>query len=91
MVKRRGIRTDPYGTTVLRCHNLLRLLLLVGRVKLQLPTSSMIMQTMCLSGSNHSNLQVQPRIPYSVVGCCEIDKHSSGLLSKRAILDGLHQ
>jgi len=30
-------------------------------------------------------------MPYSVVGCCEIDKHSSGLLSRKAILDVLCQ
>jgi len=31
-------------------------------------------------------------VPYSVVGCCEVDKHSSGLLFKRkAILDVLSQ
>ena len=28
-------------------------------------------------------------VPYSVVGCCEVDKHSSGLLSHKAILDVL--
>ena len=31
-------------------------------------------------------------VPYSVVGCCEVDKHSSGLLfSRKAILDVLCQ
>jgi len=31
-------------------------------------------------------------VPYSVVGCCEVDKHSSGLLfSRKAILDILCQ
>jgi len=31
-------------------------------------------------------------VPYSVVGCCEVDKHSSGLLfSRKAILDALCQ
>jgi len=31
-------------------------------------------------------------VPYSVVGCCEVDKHSSGLLfSRKAILEVLCQ
>ena len=31
-------------------------------------------------------------MPYNVVGCCEIDKHSSGLIfSRKAILDVLGQ
>ena len=32
-------------------------------------------------------------VPYSIVGCCEVDKHTSGLLfSRKAILDVLgHQ
>jgi len=58
-LKRRGARTDPRGTPLLRRRNLLRLLLAVVRVNLILPTSSMIKRTMCLSGSNRSNLQVQ--------------------------------
>jgi len=28
-------------------------------------------------------------MPCSVVGCCEVDKHSSGLLSRKAIFDVL--
>jgi len=59
-------------------------------VKLRLPIISMIMWTMCLSGSNCSSLQVRPRC--HIVGCCEVDKHSSGLLfSRKAILDVLCQ
>jgi len=30
-------------------------------------------------------------VPYSVAGCCEVDKHSSGLLCWKAILDVLCQ
>jgi len=30
-------------------------------------------------------------MPYSVAGCCEIGKHSSGLLSRKSILDVLCQ
>jgi len=62
--------------------------LLVVRVKLRLPTIFMIMRTM-LPGSNRSSLQVKPRC--NVVGCCEINKHSFGLLSRKAILDVLYQ
>ena len=59
MLKRRGARTDPGGTPLLRRPNLLRLPLAVVRVKLILPTSSMIKRTMCLSSSNRSNSQLQ--------------------------------
>jgi len=61
MWKRRGAKTDSFGKLFLRCRNLLHLLLLVIRVRLRLPTISMIMRTMCLSGRNRSNLQVRPR------------------------------
>jgi len=30
-------------------------------------------------------------MPYSVTGCCEVGKHSSSLLSRKAILDALCQ
>jgi len=31
-------------------------------------------------------------VPYDIVGCCQVDKHSSSLLySRNAILDGLCQ
>jgi len=46
---------------------------------------------MCLSDNNRSNLQVNPRCHNSILGCCDIDKHSSGLLSRKAILDVLRQ
>jgi len=47
---------------------------------------------MCLSGSNRSSLQVRPRVPYGVVGCCEVNKHSSGRLSSwKAIFNVLYQ
>jgi len=85
MLERRGAKTDPCGMPFLRHHNLLRLLPPVVRVKLRLPTSSMIMRTMCLSGSNRRSLKMRPRYR-NVVGCCEMDKHSSGLLSRKAIL-----
>jgi len=59
MWKRKGAKTDPCGVRLLRHRNLLRLPLAAVRVKLQLPTSSMIMRNMRLSGINRSNLQIQ--------------------------------
>jgi len=82
MLKRRGARTDPCGTPFLRVRSLLHMLLPVMRVKLRLTTISMIMRTMCLSDRNWSSLKVRPRC-HRVVGCCDIDKHSSGLLLSR--------
>ena len=43
------------------CDAILEVLLPVVSVKLQLPTSCIFMWTMCLSGSNHSSLQVRPQ------------------------------
>ena len=60
MLKRGGTKTDPCGTPFLRRRNLLLLPFLVERIKLRLPTISMIMWTMCLSGSNCKSLQVRP-------------------------------
>ena len=67
MLKRRGAKTDPCEMPFLRRRNLLRLLLPVVRVKLRLPTSSMITRTMCLSGNDRSDLQVRPRC----LQCCK--------------------
>jgi len=61
MLKRKGARTDPYGTPFLKHRNLHRLPLPLVRVKLRLPYMSMIMWTMCLSGSNRSCFQARPR------------------------------
>jgi len=59
MFKRRGASPDPCRTPILRLGNLFRLPLAMERVKMQLPTSSMVKRNTRLSGSNHSNLQVQ--------------------------------
>ena len=56
VLNKRGARTDPCGTPFLRRRNLLLLPFPVVRVKLRLPNISMIMWTMCLSGSNRSIL-----------------------------------
>jgi len=47
ILKRRAAETDPCGTPFLRRRNLLRLLLPVVRMKLRLPITCMIAQTMC--------------------------------------------
>jgi len=60
MLNSRGARTDPCGIPFLRRRNLLLWQFPVVRVKLRLPTISLIMWTMCLSGSNCSSLQVRP-------------------------------
>jgi len=60
-VCRWGARTDPCGMLFLRRLNLLRGPLLVVRVKLLLLTSSMMNDTMCLSGRRLRSLQVRPR------------------------------
>jgi len=51
----------------------------------------MILWTMCLSGSNRSTLAGESAMPYSAVGNCEIEKHNSGLLCRKPILDILRQ
>ena len=47
-VEEKGARTDPCDTPFLRCRNLLRVTFLVVRVKLRLPTISMITRTICV-------------------------------------------
>jgi len=58
MLKEKGAKTDPCGTPFLKRGNLLRLLIVVVRAKLRLPTSAMIKRTMDLTCSNRSNFQV---------------------------------
>ena len=60
-VKKRGAETNSWGKAFLRHRNLLCLHSPVMRVKYLLQTSSMIMQTMFLSGRSHKSLQVKPR------------------------------
>jgi len=51
----------------------------------------MIMRVMSIRQQSQQ-LAGEAAVPYSVVGCCEVDKHSSGLLfSRKAILDVLRQ
>jgi len=56
MLKKRGARTIPMGR---RSGGVVTFAVAGVTVKLRLPTSSMIKQTMHLSGSNRSNCQVQ--------------------------------
>jgi len=59
MFKRRGASPDLCRTPILSLGNLFHFPLAMERAKMQLPTSSMVKRNMHLSGSNHSNLQVQ--------------------------------
>jgi len=84
--------TDPCGMPFLWCRNLIHLPLLVVRVKLRLPTMSMIMRTTCLSGRQSQQLAGEAMMPCSVTGSSEIDKLSSSLLlSRKAVFDVLCQ
>jgi len=57
MLKRTGATSDFYGTPFSRRRDLLRLLLPLVRVKLRLPASFIIMQTMRLAVRNRSSLR----------------------------------
>jgi len=76
MLRRGGRQDRSCGTPFLRRRSLLLWPFPVVRVKLRFQTITMIM---CLSGSNRSSLH-EAAVPYGVVGCCEVDEHSSGLL-----------
>ena len=84
MLKRRGARTDPWGTPFLRRRNLLGLLSPVVRVKLLLRISSIIIRTMCLLGTKFyqksKQLAGEATVPDSVIGSCQVDKHGTSLL-----------
>jgi len=82
-----GVKTDPCVTPFLRRCTLLRFLLPVVRVKQQLATSSMI-KGPCASQAAITGVVA---MPYRVVGCCEINKHSPGLLSHKAIFNVILQ
>ena len=90
MLTRRGARTDPCGTLFLRRRNLL-LSFLVVKVKLRLPTISMIMRTMCLSGSNCSSLQVKPRSHTVSHAAVRSTNTAPAFFSRKAILAVLCQ
>ena len=79
-LKRRGGNTNPCGTPFFRRRSLLGLLSLMVRVKLLFRTSSMIIRTMCLSGTSLSSFQARPLVPDSVISNCQIDKHGTNLL-----------
>ena len=57
---RRESKADPCGMAFLRHHILLHVPLPVMRIKLQFVTSSMIILTMCPSGSRQKSLRVEP-------------------------------
>jgi len=52
----------------------------------------LIVDVCALCGDGNWHVRgVDAVMPYSVIGCCEIDKHRSGLLSRKDILDVLCQ
>jgi len=82
MLKRRGARTDPCGMP-------LPFAITGG-------TSEAAIANNLHDHSDHVSIRQQPQqlageaaVRYSVVGCCEVDKLSSALLSRNAILDVL--
>ena len=92
MLKGRGARTDPCGTPSLRRRNLLLFAISGGKGEAAITNHlhdhvdhvSIRQQSQQLAGED--------AVPHSVVGCCEVDEHSSGLLlSWKAILDVLCQ
>jgi len=92
-VEQKGRQADPWGTPFLRRRNLLLLLFPMVRVKLLLPTISMIMWVDNVSIRQQSQqFAGKVGVSYSFVGCCEVYKHSSDLpFSRKAILDVLCQ
>ena len=80
MLYRRGAKTDPCGTPFLRRHNLLCAPLLVVRVKLWFVTSSMIIFDHVPVWQQMQKLAGEAALPYGIICCCEINKHSTGLL-----------
>ena len=60
-LKRRGAKIDLCETPFFRRRSQLDLLSPVVKMKLLFRTSSIIIQTMCLSGRSLSSLQVRPR------------------------------
>ena len=79
MLKRRGAKTDPCWRPFFRRRSLLGLLSPVVRAKLLFRISSIIIWTMCFSGTSLSCLQVRPRCQ-TVSSSCQIEKHGTGLL-----------
>jgi len=84
-------RTDPCGTPFLRRRNLLRLPFPVVRVKLRLPTISMVMWAMCLSGSHCSSLHVRPQCHTVLKAAVRSTYTAPAFFSWKAILDVLCQ
>jgi len=91
MLKRRGARTNPCGTPFLRRRNVLLLPFPVVRV-------NAIANHLHDHGDHVSvrqqlhQLAGEAVVPYSILGCCEVDQHGSDLLfSRKAVLDVLCQ
>jgi len=84
MLKRRGARTDLCGTPFLRCRNLLLLQFPVARKAAIANLLHDHVDHVCIK-RQLQQLAGEAAVPFSVVGCCEIDKHSFGLLNRKAM------
>ena len=81
-LNKRGARTEPCGTPSLRRRNLLLYgPLPVAGVKLRFRTSSMIKGNHVPVWKQAQKFAGEVAVPHGVVDCCEIDKHSTCLLS----------
>ena len=90
MLKRRGARTDPCGMPFLRRRNLLLFAISGGKGEADIANHLPDRVEHVSIRQKLQQLADEAAVPYSVVGCCEIDKTSSDLLfSCKAILDVL--
>ena len=91
MLKRRRARTDPCWYAVLKAWLPAPFAISSGKGKAAIANH--------LHGHvDHVSIRQQSQqlvgeavVPYSIIDCCEVDKHSSVLLSRKAILDVLCQ
>jgi len=80
MLNRRGARTDPCGSPFLRRRNLLHLPFPVAKDKAAIANhlhDHVDHMSVRQQSQQHAGEAV---VPYGLVGCFEVDKHSSGLL-----------
>ena len=87
---KRGARTDPCGMPFLRCRNRLLFAISGGKGEADIANHLPDRVEHVSIRQQLQQLADEAAVPYSVVGCCEIDKTSSDLLfSCKAILDVL--
>jgi len=81
MLKRRGARTDPCVTPLLR--QPAPLAILGGKGKAAIANHLHDHMDHVSTRQQSQELAGEAAVPCSVVGCCEVDKHSPGLLFHR--------